>query len=195
MTTELKPALILGSGFHKHVFSHADGSSGGLATKKAEFIRTQASVPPQVVERDGKANPRIWFPNGTVLCPKSIRMGLHDYGRSLTSIKKAFRKLKRWERGLLGPTKASSPAEFESIKAELRQSSELEHNLSRLLGEPEIPLTWIAEFMYRPLWFAGVGLSSQESGLWWLLAQRARNTARLSNLPENHTRILVYKED
>ena len=95
MTTEFKPALILGSGFHKHVFSHADGSSGGIATKKAELIRNQASVPPERIELGGKANPRIWFPNGTVLYPKSIRMGLHDYGRLITSIKKAFRKLQR----------------------------------------------------------------------------------------------------
>lgn len=48
-------------------------------------------------------------------------------------------------------------------------------------------------FSLSPLIIAGVGLSDQHSGLWWLLAQRARNMSR-SDVPAN-VYILVGEKD
>lgn len=163
--------------------------------KGVELIRTQASIPPGTIHQGINTNPRVWFPNGTILKPKSIRMGLHDYGGSTTSIKETFRKLKAWERQSLSAGTARTKTNFEHVVGALRNASEKEQTIAPFLDKQKTPLTWVAEFMYRPLWFAGVGLSSQESGLWWLLAQRARNTARVQELPEDHTRILVHKKD
>jgi len=42
---------------------------------------------------------------------------------------------------------------------------------------------WVTPFMLRPLLILGVGLSSEEQGLWWILGQRARNLAKVSNKP------------
>ena len=41
-----------------------------------------------------------------------------------------------------------------------------------MAGALPLPLTWVADFLYRPLVIAGVVMSDQESGLWSLLAQR-----------------------
>lgn len=174
------------------------GVSNANKVSDTERYRTEASVPPEVIGQSGNSNPRVWFPNGTILKPKSIRMGLHDYGGSTTSIKETFGQLKAWERQTPPAGTARTKTNFEHVVGALRNASEKEQTIAPSLDKPDIPdmpLTWVAEFMYRPLWFAGVGLSSQESGLWWLLAQRARNTARVQGLPEDHTRILVHKKD
>jgi hypothetical protein len=112
----------------------------------------------------------VWFPNGCVKAPLTIRLGLRDYGSAAYAVNQAYHALKQWERqsGVQG-----LPA------AQLLSASEGRPDLSELLDEPPLRLTWVAEFIYRPLFFAGVGLSEQESGMWWLLAQRARNMARV----------------
>jgi hypothetical protein len=123
------------------------------------------------------AHRRIWFPNGTSFAPETIRMGLHDYGAASHSIQVAFAHIKKWERDN-GLSNKSPEAQIASCTAALRNASEGVNNLSEFMGEPTMPLSWVADFLYRPLIIAGVGLSDQESGLWWLLAQRARNMAR-----------------
>lgn len=49
--------------------------------------------------------------------------------------------------------------------------------------------------MFRALVFLGVGLSEQETGLWWLLAQRARNMFRLSSTERTPAFVLVHADD
>jgi hypothetical protein len=45
-------------------------------------------------------------------------------------------------------------------------------------GKPhKLPLTWVTEMLYRPVCFAGAGMSDAEVGLWWLMVQRPRNLA------------------
>lgn len=131
---------------------------------------------------DGGAHRRVWFPNGTCAAPETIRMGLHDYGSAANAIQVAFSYLKKWEREN-GVSGKSPEVQIASCTAALRHASEGLSNLSVQLGEAPFPLTWVADFLYRPLVFAGVGMSDQESGLWWLLAQRARNLARTGTPP------------
>lgn len=126
----------------------------------------------------GGVHRRVWFPNGACLKPESIRMGLHDYGAAANAIQVAFAHLKQWERHT-GVGSKPPGMQLDACAAALMHTSEGAADLSdTILGEDPLPLTWVADFLYRPLYFAGVGLSDQESGLWWLLAQRARNLAR-----------------
>ena len=141
---------------------------------------------------DDAAHRRVWFPNGSSSAPETIRMGLHDYGTAPNSIQIAFSHLKKWERANQIPNK-SPEVQIASCTAALRKISEGVNNLSEFLDEPSMPLSWVADFLYRPLIIAGVGLSDQESGLWWLLAQRARNMAR-TGAPSN-VYILVDAKD
>jgi len=141
---------------------------------------------------DGGACRRIWFPNGNCFMPDTIRMGLHDYGSAPHAIKQAFSLLKQWESQVGINMKMSDVQHSEALSA-LRKASEGVNNFSGSFGEPPFPLTWVADFLYRPLIFAGVGLSDQDSGLWWLLAQRARNLARINEHQKTH--ILVHATD
>ena len=72
-----------------------------------------------------------------------------------------------------------------------------QRNLKALVDEPKLypPLTWVADFIYRPLFFAGVGLSQDELGMWWLLNQRQRNFARLSHDHVPPVYVLVHASD
>ncbi len=126
---------------------------------------------------DGGVYRRVWFPNGSSFAPRTIRMGLHDYGTAPHSIQVAFSHLKKWERDNSLSDK-NPEVQMAGCATALRKTSEGVNNLSEFLGEPHMPVSWVADFLYRPLIIAGVGLSDQEHGLWWLLAQRARNIAR-----------------
>lgn len=98
----------------------------------------------------------VWFPIVCVKAPQNIRMGLRDYDSATYAVNSAYNTLKQWERqsGVKG-----LPV------AQLLSASEGRPDLSELLDEAPLPLTWVAEFIYRPLFFAGVGLSEQESGM------------------------------
>ena len=141
---------------------------------------------------DGGAHRRVWFPNGACAAPETIRMGLHDYGAAANAIQVAFAHLKKWEREN-GVSGKSPDAQLAACSVALRHASEGVSDLSEAMGEPPLPLTWVADFLYRPLVFAGLGMSDQESGLWWLLAQRARNLARTST--QSNAFILVDAND
>lgn len=132
---------------------------------------------------DDGAYRRVWFPNGTCIAPETIRMGLHDYGAAAHAIQVAFSHLKKWERKI-GLSIKPPEVQLDVCAVALRNASEGVIALSEFMGELPIPLTWVSDFLYRPLVFAGVGMSDQESGLWWLLAQRARNLSR-TGTPSN----------
>ena len=44
------------------------------------------------------ARVRVWFPNGNVINPDSIRLGLRDYGTKPVTISRLFNELKNCER-------------------------------------------------------------------------------------------------
>lgn len=135
---------------------------------------------------------RVWFPNGSLFMPKSIRMGLHNYGSAPHAIQQAFKSLKSWEHKTSIGEKAAS-IQLTMCSTALMKASDRVVDLSEYLDAPPLPLSWVAELLYRPLFFAGEGLSEQGAGLWWLLAQRARNTAR-TGAPAN-VYVLVDAQD
>jgi hypothetical protein len=143
-----------------------------------------------IVGSDGN-HPRVWFPNGSILNHATIRMGLHDYGLAPFGIRKAFEALKAWEKSLLNGKNARSDDAFAKIGAGLSEASKDPRFSYK--SKSDLPLTWVAEFLYRPLVIAGCGLSAQEAGLWYLLVQRARNGSRIGRNAAP-TRILISHE-
>lgn len=130
---------------------------------------------------------RIWFPNGSICEPNTIRMGLYDYGAQAHSLKIAFDQLKAFERNL----EARLGADGWDKKGPV-----IEEELSKdTVNQDPAFSNWVAQFLYRPIYFAGVGLSEAETGLWWLLAQRARNLARISASERPETVLLLHAQD
>jgi hypothetical protein len=143
-------------------FSEPDKPDNYKAMSHSEFSRLHLRMFPL-----NKPDSRIWFPNGVTKKPVTIRMGLHDYGAKPQSIKQVFRKLKAFERTTY---KKSGGNDWFKYREELEAA----------MNSDALPVaTWVSDFLYRPLYFAGVGLSEAETGLWWLLVQRSRNFSRL----------------
>lgn len=178
---------------HLQASSRPLAGAGFCKINSREWRRLNTSVPPLDSGASSRL-PRLWFPNGSTLQPESIRMGLHDYGSAPAAIRHAFNSLKAWEHRPGAPSTASQTG-FARTAVALRVASERQNSLDEALSEPPMPLTWVAEFLYRPLVFAGVGLSEQEFGLWWLLAQRARNVVRVQAPQNASARILVHRND
>lgn len=134
---------------------------------------------------DKNQNLKIWFPNGTVQDPDTIRMGLYDYGAQPFALKKIFGYIKQYENEI---EKLIGKDNWEEYEKYLIPQLEGNQNVDPRLNN------WVAHFLYRPLYFAGVGLSESEIGLWWLLAQRARNFAKLPKEKRPKTIILVKND-
>ena len=114
-------------------------------------------------------------------------MGLSDYGAQPHAIKQAVNWIKDGERKF---DKENKPKAW-SIYFE-----HLASQFSMPIDQQDSQLgNWVAHFLYRPLYFAGVGLSDQETGLWWLLAQRARNFARIAKEDRPETVVLISSKD
>ena len=128
---------------------------------------------------------QVWFPNGCIKKPNTLRLGIRDFGLQINSIHETFSQIKRFER-------IHRQAHGESALHQIQQFLESTQDYISIENQP-IERSWILEFLFRPLVFVGVGLSQNESGLWWLLTQRARN---LSRIPEKHRppTILVRRE-
>ena len=163
-----------------------------------EERRLAASVAPVATARCSR--PRLWYPNGSILQPESIRMGLRDYGAAPEAIRLAFNRLKAWEQRQGFSALPQSIAYGRATDALIKASEAgLDADLTEWFVDDSIeidrpfPMTWVAEFLYRPLVFAGVGLSDQETGIWWLLAQRRRNLARVENPANGSVRILLNR--
>lgn len=168
-------------------------SQQGLESKKiGQREKRRLTINLLISGVDGGAHRRVWFPNGSCTAPETIHMSLHDYGAAATAIQVAFAQLKQWKRDS-GVSEKSPDVQLAECAVALRHVSEGVNDLSELLGKSAMPLTWVADFLYRPLVFAGVGMADQEAGLWWLLAQRARNMAR-TGAPSN-AYILVGAND
>lgn len=138
----------------------------------------------QPMQSDGKT---VWFPNGSVIEPLTIRMGLYDYGSQAHALKTAFNGIKSFETELqnkLGSSdwrKLGPAIDDEISKDPLHQDARISN--------------WVAQFLYRPIYFAGVGLSQSETGLWWLLSQRSRNLAKVNPRDRPSTVVLVHAQD
>lgn len=166
---------------------HNARSVSGIGTSKISQTEQQRlamrALMPGV---DGAAHRSVWFPNGNCMAPDSIRMGLRDYGAAPHAILAAFAQLKRWERsaGVHGQAPAQQLQICATALHHMSEGADLQPDQQNAKPPTPMPASWVADFLYRPLIFAGVGMSSQEAGLWWLLAQRARNLAR-AGAPSN----------
>jgi hypothetical protein len=116
---------------------------------------------------------KIWFPNGTTRSPQSLRLGLRDFGLQAHELRVAFGRFKKWEQGIVA-RRTPAPLGLSDYKNVVSELTQLDGKSAD---------TWVTHFMLRPVLFLGVGLSRDEHGLWWLIAQRARNLARVEHPP------------
>lgn len=142
---------------------------------------------------------RIWFPNGYVEMPTTLRLGLRDFGLQPSEIRSGFEVLKQFERGVFCPYDAGSVEQvWARNHAHKSQYLEPINNvlpLGESIARLKFPLNWVADFIYRPLFFAGAGLAQEELGLWWLLNQRQRNYARVDSKHIPPVYVLVHTDD
>jgi hypothetical protein len=125
---------------------------------------------------------KIWHPHGCVARPDSIRLGLREYGFLPQMWDARFRRFKAFERD------AARKCGFDNI----------DHGATvRFLVEREVESEddIIFQLMLAPLIFFGVGLRGSEWGLWWVLNQRARNLARISERDRPPTVIVRHHVD
>lgn len=106
------------------------------------------------------------------------------------AIQSAFQQLMAYENSLGYKQSQQWANYFEGIAPLFDGRS----TLHELLDEPPLPMSWVAEVLYRPLYFAGLGLSESESGLWWLLVQRARLLAKLDRNRRPRAFILLNRQ-
>ena len=128
---------------------------------------------------------RVWHPNGCVSHPKSLRLGIREFGLQIDSINEAFQRVKAYERRLKLTTN------FDNIFKTGQSSLDGDAIQFSQTNKSKFPLSWVAEMLYRPVVFAGVGMSSDEIGLWWLMVQRARNWARIPESERPQAGILI----
>jgi len=135
---------------------------------------------------------RIWFPNGCIEKPDSIRLGYRDFGTQIKKFESTFNEIKVFERTALKPVDNSSDslAPFNKIADFINTDCD-----TLAFNGSTIQRSWILDFLFNPLLFVGVGLSPSESGLWWLLTQRARNLARVPVEFRPPTIIIRREED
>jgi hypothetical protein len=138
------------------------------------------------IKANGNAVSMVWHPHGSILHPQSIRLGLRDYGLIPSFYEEAFGRYKAWERNCLSRSKWKG--DTNRIKDEechaflLEKLDELDRNTNKRKFFPAD--TWVTRFMLLPVVFIGVGLSKEEIGLHWLLAQRERNFLKRKNYPQ-----------
>lgn len=163
------------------------GRLGGAKKKDSVLTKNEYDRLAGYVETNDPRFVRTWFPNGHIKNSDAIRMGLSDYGAQPHAIKQAF-----------GWIKAGEPTADEANKKSVWVDyfERLANQFSKPIDKQESRLqNWVAHFLYRPLYFAGVGLSDHETGMWWLLAQRARNLARIAKQQRPKTVILISAND
>ena len=136
----------------------------------------------------------IWHPHGSIINPGTIRLGFRDYGLIPNFYKEAFGHYKAWEKKCLSVTKwkhnLARGKDEECHTFLLGKLAELDQETKASKYCPAD--TWVTRFMLLPVVFIGAGLSKEEIGLHWLLAQRERNFLKRKQHPmpvivrENH---------
>jgi len=151
------------------------GSGAVLRSSDVESLYTRA-------EACGAGEIYIWKPHGHLGKPKTIRMGLRDYGLMPAVIDYAYSHLKQVEREWSG---GSSMSHQRLCQAKL---TALTRAKSRHRAD-----TWVAHAITFECFAIGMGLSEHEWGLRWLLAQRRRNYARRGKEPK-FTHLMAREE-
>jgi len=110
----------------------------------------------------------VWKPHGHVLNSDTIKLGVRDYGLTNYMYSKIFSEFKEWEKKY----------SYEEVRAIIKSED------GKLLKREPIDKrynNWLTRFMLFEVDIVGVGLSTDEVDLWWLLTQRARNTKNIKN--------------
>jgi hypothetical protein len=125
----------------------------------------------------------IWYPHGCVAEPRSIKLGLRDYGFQPADWNALFEHFKSFESGFspLRPARAD-PSSLARLCQALRS------------GQATKPSIFMGHLLLAPLIFFGAGLSRDEWGWWWLLNQRARNLARVPEYARPPTVIVLHQD-
>jgi hypothetical protein len=141
---------------------------------------------------------RIWFPNGTVTDPASIRIGLSDYGSKEYGIARMLQIIFEFESEHLPAPENEFAAGYRNsviVNAldNFEQNTLFEWNTTE--AERALSVSWVPEVLYRPLAIVGCGLSDSETGLWHLLRERQRYQATLPVYQQKPVRILLSQAD
>ncbi|MEI6676618.1 MAG: hypothetical protein WCO57_15720 [Verrucomicrobiota bacterium] len=130
-----------------------------------------------VFQGERQSRSYVWHPHGCRVLAKSLRLGFRDYGIMPSCYAEAFGHFKQWEKQCL---KVAGMVESEKMEVKYQLLlCELAKMDARAQDKKLHPAdNWVTRFMLLPVRFIGVGLGSEESGLRWLLLQRARNLAR-----------------
>lgn len=141
---------------------------------------------------------RIWFPNGTISDPASIRIGLSDYGTKAYGIARMLNIISDFESKHL-PAPENEPRTHVRNSVLVNALDNFEQNsliqFTDVELSKEFPVSWVAEALYRPLAIVGCGLSDSETGLWHLLRERQRYQAKLPLSQQKPVRILLSQAD
>jgi hypothetical protein len=156
---------------------------GNGSTLNAELVRLNNH---KILPTCDSFKRRLWFPNGYVGNYNSLRLGLREFGFQSVAIHAAFNALKAFERDV---------DNFEKVKNFLCLNFEEQGKTDCFDKGSKLPLTWATEMIYRPVCFAGVGMSDSENGLWWLMVQRARNLAGVHPKLRPPAAILLKHDD
>jgi hypothetical protein len=124
----------------------------------------------------------IWYPHGCVAEPRTIKLGLRDYGFQPADWNALFEHFKSFESSL-SPNKPT--------RADPASHARLCHALHT--GQATPSATFMGHLLLAPLIFFGAGLSRDEWGWWWLLNQRARNHARVPEYARPPTVIVLHQ--
>jgi N-acetylneuraminate synthase len=114
-----------------------------------------------------KSSKKVFYPHGRDSKPETICIGAHGYGKNVRRAEKNFKSFKQWERITLN-RKGNRPI-----------TSKQHQELLVQLDKSSMRNNWVAHFMLKPVIFIGCSLSQSEWDIWWLLAQRQRNLARV----------------
>lgn len=94
---EQKPSFISDDLEYRRLFNKVQPK-----TTKVNGLEQFTYTAPQVVKT-------IWFPNGSLYEPSTIRMGLHDYGAQSFALKQAFDEIQSWRKSNETVQKMGSP--------------------------------------------------------------------------------------
>ena len=134
-----------------------------------------------------KEKKTFWLPHGCVLQPETVKLGQRDYGLLPSNWSVKFNHFKKFEREFCNKGVKGNL----TITKQMVQDISLEIDKQKLCAENVL----IGHLLLAPIVFFGVGLGASEWGWWWLMNQRARNLARVSEKDRPSTVIILHCKD
>jgi hypothetical protein len=132
--------------------------------------RTFSKTRSHLAREDGT---RLWHPHGATKWPRSLRLGMRNYGTYLKELEDARSAYKDEEEGL---KRRLLPELF--VGGRQRRASTAPQRDRLWAAHREVASSWLTVAMNAPLVMIGLGMGREEWPLWWFLNQRARNHAR-----------------